>query len=97
LEEGQKALEKRIDAVETSLNKRMDDLWNLILTGFVIIFAGIFTLIGFVIWDRRTTISPVQKKIKELEEENDKLKKSLKGYATKVPELAEVLKSFGIL
>ena len=89
LEEGQKALNKRVD----DTNKRIDDLQNYMLTGFAILFAGMFTLIGFVIWDRRTAISPVQNKVRELEEEVFQLKKFLREYAQKEPKFAEVFKS----
>ena len=43
LDEGQKAINNRIDDV----NKRIDDLRNLIY----VVLAGIFALIGFVLWD----------------------------------------------
>jgi len=36
-----------------------------------VILAGIIALIGFVIWDRRTVLSPVIRKTKELEERDD--------------------------
>ena len=55
LEEGQKGLRKQIDG----LDKRIDGLSNMILGGVAVVSAGIFSLIGFVIWDRRTAISPV--------------------------------------
>lgn len=44
LEEGQKRL-------EVQLTQRIDDLRQVMLWGFGITFAGIFALIGFVIWD----------------------------------------------
>lgn len=47
LEEGQKRL-------EVQLTQRIDDLRQLVLWGFGITFAGISSLVGFVIWDRRT-------------------------------------------
>ena len=88
------SLSKRIDDVNNNLSKRIDDLWNLTITGFAILFAGMFTLIGFVIWDRRTAISPVQNEVRELKEEFFELKKSLREYAKKEPKFAEVFKSF---
>jgi len=60
-------LQKQIDG----LDKRIDGLPNVILGGFGVIFAGIFSLIGFVIWNRRTALSPVISKTKELEERED--------------------------
>ena len=86
-------MNNRIDGI----NNRIDDMKSFMLTGFVIIFTGIFTLLGFVIWDRRTAISPVVKKSKELEEKSDLTLKILKEYSKKEPKLAAILKSFNIL
>lgn len=55
IKEGQRSLQKQIDG----LDKRIDGLSNVILGGFGVAFAGIFSLIGFVLWDRRTALSPV--------------------------------------
>ena len=99
LEEGQKGLRKQIDGLDKrigGLDKRIDGLSNMILGGFAVVFAGIFSLIGFVIWDRRTAISPVISKTKELEEREDLTLKILKEYARKEPKLAEILKSLGL-
>ena len=66
LEEGQKALNQRVNDLENSLNKRIDGLENSLnkridnLQGLLwVVLAGMFALVGFVIWDRRTAISPV--------------------------------------
>lgn len=96
-------LEKRVDGLENglekridSLEKRIDDLRAITLTGFAILFLGMFSLIGFVIWDRRTAITPVTKKTKDLEEREEVLEKIIKEYATVEPKLLEILKSFKI-
>jgi len=133
LEEGHKALNKRIDDV----NKRLDDLridlkgdieglrselkgdiegLRIDLKGDIeglrsevkediadlrglmyVVIAGIIALIGFVIWDRRTALSPVIHRTKELEEREDLTMRALKEYAIKEPKMAEVLKSLGML
>lgn len=59
VEEGQKALQRQIDG----LQKQIDDLRTLMLWGFGILFSGMGILIGLVMWDRRTAISRVQKKV----------------------------------
>lgn len=93
LEEGQKNLIMRMDG----LDKRMDGLVNITLGGFGVVFAGIFTLIGFVLWDRRTALAPAIRKNKELEERELRLEKALREYAQREPKLAEILRSMGIL
>lgn len=76
LEEGQNGLNRRIDDQGKriddlrselkgdiqALGNRMNDLKNLMY----VVLAGIFALIGFVIWDRRTALSPVVRKAREL-------------------------------
>ena len=60
-------------------------------------FAGIFALIGFVIWDRRSALSPGISKTKELEERQDPTLRVLKEYARKEPKMAEALRTLGML
>lgn len=57
LEEGQKSLEKQIEAV----NQRIDTLQTFMLWGFGILFGGMGILIGFVNCDRRTALAPAIK------------------------------------
>jgi cytochrome c-type biogenesis protein CcmH/NrfF len=97
VEEGLKAVNQRIDDVNSSLGKRIDELRDFMLWGFGILFAGMMTLIGFVIWDRRTAITPVTRKTNELEEREERLEKALREYAKKEPGLAEVLKNLGLM
>ncbi|MBI3815709.1 MAG: hypothetical protein HY279_14735 [Nitrospinae bacterium] len=88
---------KQIADLKDSTNKQIGDLKDFMLWGFGILFAGMFTLVGFVLWDRRTALSPAIKKNKELEERDDKLEKALKEYAHKEPRLAEILRNVGIM
>jgi len=111
LEEGQKSLDKRIDGVNkriddlrSELTGKIDSLRSELKSDIAdlrslvyIVLAGIIALIGFVIWDRRTAISPVISKTRELEERNDFTLRALKEYARKDPKMAEVLKSLGLL
>lgn len=89
LEEAEKALSQRID----DLGKRIDDLRDIVY----VVLGGIIALIGFVIWDRRTALSPAIKKNKELEERQDRIERALKELARKDTELAEILRRLGIL
>ena len=111
LEEGQKGLNKRIDDqgkriddlrselkgdiadLRSELKGDIADLRSLVY----LVLAGIIALIGFVIWDRRTALSPVTRKTKELEERDELTLRALKEYARKEPKMAEVLKSLGVL
>jgi len=61
------------------------------------VIVGIIALIGFILWDRRTALSPVAKKTKELEDKSDKIEKVLKDLAKRNPEIEEALKRAGLL
>jgi len=93
LEEGQKSLQNQISGIQNQIN----GLRNLILGGFAVIFAGMFSLIGFVMWDRRSAISPVINKTREMEDEQRLILRAMKDYALKEPKMSEALKSLGLL
>ncbi len=93
LEEGQKGLQSQINGLQSQINS----LQNLIVGGFGVIIVGIFGLFGFVIWDRRSAISPLARKAKELEEREDLTIRVLRDYAQKETKLADIMKSFGLM
>ncbi|WPM32959.1 hypothetical protein IAE16_04580 [Hydrogenobacter sp. T-2] len=78
---------KRIDDINKRIddtNKRIDDMISIMLWGFGVLFAGMMSLIGFVIWDRRSALAPAIRKTKELEEREEKIEKALKKLAEKI-------------
>ncbi|MDM7267080.1 MAG: hypothetical protein P3W89_005580 [Aquificaceae bacterium] len=107
VEEGQKALQaqtdglqKQIDGLQRQvdgLQKQIDELRSDFRTYMSIVIGSIIALVGFIIWDRRTAISPVVKKTKELEDRGDKIEKVLKDLAKEDPKIAEALKRAGLL
>lgn len=100
LEEGQKSLQSQINDVQGQINgvqSQIDGLRQLILGGFAVLFAGMFSLVGFVIWDRRSAISPVINKTREMKEQERLILRAMKEYALKEPKMCEVLKSLGLL
>ena len=95
------SIQNEITSSRNNLYREMSslrrELKEFMLWGFGITFAGIFALIGFVIWDRRTALSPVIRKSKEFEEREEKVERALKEIAKKDPNVAEALKKTGIL
>ncbi len=93
LDDGQKNQSQRMDDLNhriDDLNRRIDDLRQTTLWGFGVTFSGLFILMGFVIWDRRTAISPVMRRTEQIEA-------VLREYAAKSPELAEALRKAKLL
>ncbi len=96
LEEGQKGLNKRFDDVNKrfdDVNKRIDMLANLMY----VIIAGIFGLIGFVVWDRKTAMKPVREDISKVESKVDRFLAVLRALAEEDKRVAEILKRFNLL
>ena len=81
----------------SDLKSDMREIKEFMLWGFGVLFAGMFALIGFVIWDRRTALSPVQRRQGQVEEEQENIKKALREYAREEPKLASILKTFRLL
>lgn len=107
VEEGFKAvnqrigdLDKRIDGLDKridDLNQRISDLINIVLGGFGITFAGIFGLVGFVLWDRRTVVAPVARELKEVVKQKELILEVLKRYSRTEPKLAEAIRAAGLI
>ena len=86
-------LAQRIDDLKFTTHQQINDLQNLIY----VVLAGMFTLVGFILWDRRTTLSPMISRYKALEEREEKIEKVLKEIAQKDPHTAEALRHAGLL
>lgn len=84
------ALDQRID----DLREEMRDLRTFMLWGFGILFGAMGGLMTIVIWDRRTALSPVIRRNKELEE---RVETVFKEYAKIEPKFAKILKSEGLM
>ncbi|MFH0775684.1 MAG: hypothetical protein V2A53_09400 [bacterium] len=96
VEEGQKGLQKQIDGIQNQINglqNQINGLQNMILG----VLAGIFALISFVLWDRRTALAPAVRKVEALEKREENLERVLKEFAMKEPRLTEALKATGLL
>ena len=84
LEEGQKAINQRLE----EMNKRIDMLANLMY----VIIGGIFALIGFVVWDRKSMGEQVRRQLEEGRLRDIIL--ALREYGRDHPEFEEVLRKF---
>ncbi len=111
VEEGLKAVNQKVEEGLRSVNQRIDFLQNIMLGGFGVLFSGMIALVGFILWDRRSTLAPVVRKNKELEEEllitqrrtrdleerEANIERALREYAEKDSRLQEILRGFRLL
>jgi len=77
--------------------KQIDDIKILFYWGFGIIITLIIFILGFIIWDRRTAMQPALIQASKAEANSSNLILTLRDYSKKHPELAEILKSYGLL
>nr|VFJ88649.1 MAG: hypothetical protein BECKH772A_GA0070896_1001026 [Candidatus Kentron sp. H]VFJ90763.1 MAG: hypothetical protein BECKH772B_GA0070898_1001126 [Candidatus Kentron sp. H]VFJ96897.1 MAG: hypothetical protein BECKH772C_GA0070978_1000926 [Candidatus Kentron sp. H] len=99
LEAGQQALQRQMEAMQKqteqrfiALEKRMDAQWTLTL----VLIAAIFGLIGFVVWDRKAALKPLERHVArvadDLERDLDlRSMDALREVALDDPRLADVL------
>jgi hypothetical protein len=83
------SLDKRIDDVQMQINRMGDKFDSYFMWGFGLVLMSIFGLIGFIIYDRRTTLAPVENK-------TERILKVLKEAAEKDPVLREALKKMAL-
>ena len=87
------ALESKMDVKFEAVNARIDYLFW--LQGVIV--ALILFMFGYMIWDRRTALQPALEKASDANEKNTTLIQTLREYSKKHADLAEILRSHGIL
>ncbi|MBF0538085.1 MAG: hypothetical protein HQL03_07520 [Nitrospirae bacterium] len=107
IDDGLKAVNQRIDATNQKIddglratNQRIDDLKGVIYVLISVTMSSVLVIVGFILWDRRTTLAPVVRTTRELEarvEKAEKLEIAIREKAEKDPELKEALRHAGLL
>ncbi len=80
-----------------SQQRQLDDIKTLFYWGFGILITLIIFMLGYMIWDRRTAMQPALERSSIAEENSRTLIAMLREYAKKHADLAEILRSHGIL
>ncbi len=83
----------KFEAIETKMDAKFEPIYWIL--GIIVVII-LFTL-GYIIWDRRTALYPVQDKTRNLEEQVNKLMYVTREQAKKDPAFAELLKIAGLL
>lgn len=97
IEEKLNSQQLQINDIKQEIKDVKLEILNQFYWGFGIMIAFMIFLLGYIIWDRRTAITPVREKAYILSENYQKLIAVLKEYAKKQPELAEILRTNGLL
>jgi len=91
------ALETKMDVRFESIQKQIDQLSTLFYWGFGILITLFIFMLGYMIWDRRTALQPALDKAADAEAKSANLIRVLREYSKKHADLAEILRTHGIL
>ena len=112
LEEGVKANKEMIGLLRNDIGSLRNDIGSLrsemmalraeilgfMKWGFGLLFSGMLILVGFILWDRRSTLKPVKDELDELERRKvDRLIAAMKKLSEDDSRIAQVLRSVGLL
>ncbi len=90
------AVETKFEALETKIDA-VNSKFAPLYWAFGILIALILFMLGYIIWDRRTALHPIQNKTIGLEERLIMLENLSREQATKDPIFAEMMKKAGLL
>lgn len=98
------ALESKMDGLESKMNVKFESiqiqinqLSTLFYWGFGILITLFIFMMGYMMWDRRTALQPALDKATSSDAKSTTLVLALREYAKKHADLAEILRSHGIL
>ena len=90
-------LEAKMDVKFESIQLQINQLSTLFYWGFGILITLFIFMMGYIIWDRRTALQPALDKASDANEKSTTLIQTLREYSKKHADLAEILRTHGIL
>jgi hypothetical protein len=94
------ALDAKFESIDKQFmnqQRQIDDIKTLFYWGFGILITLFIFMLGYMIWDRRTAMQPALLQASRAEENSRNLIVTLREYAKKHPDLAEILRTHGML
>jgi len=96
LESFRNEMNAKFDAIDTKF-EAVDSKIETLYWGFGIMIALMLFLFGYIVWDRRTALSPIQNKTMALIEKVNKIELVYRQQAQKDSGFAEILRHAGLL
>ena len=93
-------MEGRFESIDKQFmyqQKQIDDIKTLFYWGFGILISLFLFMLGYMIWDRRTAMQPALLQASKAEENSRNLITTLREYSKKHADLAEILRTHGLL
>ena len=105
LEEGVKAnremilaLRNEMQSMRNEMQSMRSEILGFMKWGFGLLFSGMLILVGFILWDRRSTLKPVKDELDDLERRKvDRIIAAMKKLSEEDSRIAQVLRSVGLL
>ncbi len=97
LETKMEALETKMDVKFDSVQRQLDQLITLFYWGFGILLTLFIFIMAYLIWDRRTALKPALDKASAADDKSVNLLRAIRDYSRNHPDLAEILKTHGLL
>jgi len=91
------ALEAKMDTKFDNVQRQIDQLTLLFYWGFGILISLFLFNLGYTIWDRRTALKPALDKADAADYRSLNITRALRDYAKDRPDLANFLKTHGLL
>jgi hypothetical protein len=87
-----------IGSLRADIGSLRTELVGFLKWGFGLLFTGMLILVGFILWDRRSTLKPVKDAMDEMETRKvDRLIEAMKKLSEEDSRVAHVLRSVGLL
>ena len=93
-------MEVRFESIDKQFmyqQRQIDDIKTLFYWGFGILISLFLFMLGYMIWDRRTALQPALNKAADADSKSTNLILALREYSKKHADLAEILRTHGIL
>jgi len=84
--------------IYSGIKSLRDEILGFLKWGFGLLFTGMLILVGFILWDRRSTLKPVKDDLDKLERRKvDRLLEAMRKLSEEDSRVAQVLRSVGLL
>ena len=93
-------MEVRFESIDKQfmyLQKQIDDQKSLFYWGFGILITLFLFMFSYIVWDRRTAMRPALEQASKAMEDNRSFLTVLRDYSKKHPDLAEIMRTHGML
>ena len=92
------SMRTEMGSIRTEMGSMRTEILGFMKWGFGLLFTGMLILVGFILWDRRSTLQPVREDIAELETlKVDRVIAAMRTLAKEDSRVAQVLRGVGLL